>query len=173
MVSLFKKYREALVLKHGWEVDLKCPECGCLGKPKYSGWTPSYAMKFGSAPVIYANLTCDKCGGNLKDTAGKKLVELFSKVPVSVENKRILFWFIFVIAAIPIALISIFGSKAFMSFVFIPVLIFPAIMFFNYKVASLHTRCECGRPDYVFMGMLGRSYCHRCSSCGKLLRSRD
>jgi hypothetical protein len=32
---------------------------------------------------------------------------------------------------------------------------------------------HCGEPDYVFLGMLGRSYCYRCSSCGRLLRLRD
>ena len=49
----------------------------------------------------------------------------------------------------------------------------PAVMWCNYRIHSIRHECECGKPDYLFMGLLGRSSCHRCSSCGKLLRLRD
>ena len=55
---------------------------------------------------------------------------------------------------------------------FLPLLA-PTIMWFNWQIASIRCRCECGKPAYKFMGMLGRSYCYRCSSCGRLLRLRD
>jgi hypothetical protein len=46
-------------------------------------------------------------------------------------------------------------------------------MWFNYQIASIRCWCECGRPGYKFMGLLGRSYCYRCSSCGRRLRLKD
>ena len=49
----------------------------------------------------------------------------------------------------------------------------PMILLFNWQVHSPRFRCDCGQPAYKFMGMLGRSYCYRCSSCGRLLRLRD
>ena len=159
--------------KHGWEVELGCSKCSWQGKPNYQGWTPNTAISFGNSPTIYANLICPQCSNNLKDEAEKKLAELFSKISVSVENKRFLLWFAILIIAIPLLLVIILRKRGFAFFPYMIFLIFPAIMYFNYKVASMRHRCPCGKPNYIFMGMLGRSYCYRCSSCGRLLRSRD
>jgi hypothetical protein len=52
-------------------------------------------------------------------------------------------------------------------------LLAPAIFWFNWRIASIRHRCACGRPDYRLMGLIGRSYAFRCSTCGRLLRLRD
>jgi hypothetical protein len=52
-------------------------------------------------------------------------------------------------------------------------LITPATMWCNYRIASIRQQCPCGKPDYLFMGLLGKSYCYRCTSCGTRLRLRD
>ena len=173
MTAIFKRYKELMQHKHGWELELGCPKCNWQGKPNYQGWTPSRAMSLGKSCKIYANLTCPRCGNNLKEEAAKRLTEMFSGIPTSAENKRFLFWFIIFIIGVPLLIISLGGSKTFTAFGFLIFFIFPAIIYFNYKVASLRNRCACGKPNYLFMGMLGRSYCYRCSSCGRLLRLRD
>jgi hypothetical protein len=65
------------------------------------------------------------------------------------------------------------GPRAFIALSGLGVLVLPAVFWFNSQVHSIRHRCECGRPDYVFMGLLGRSYCYRCSTCGRILRLRD
>ena len=50
--------------------------------PLYQGWKPAGAIHFGDKPTIFANLNCPQCGADLKEAAGKKLVELFTDVAV-------------------------------------------------------------------------------------------
>ncbi len=62
---------------------------------------------------------------------------------------------------------------AFLALTGLILLLPPAIFWFNWQIHGARHRCECGQPAYVFMGLLERSYCYRCSTCGKLLRVRD
>ena len=86
MVSLLKSYRERLEHKHGWNVPLTCTHCGHEGLPRYDGWTPSTAVRFGDHPTIYANVSCQKCGRTLREEAGIELVRVFSSQPVTRET---------------------------------------------------------------------------------------
>ena len=182
MVAFLKKYREALRLKHGWQVELQCSQCGHCGVPAYDGWTPSRAITLGNSPLIYANVSCSECGKDLKQEGGEKLVELFSGIAVPGRNKVLIAWFVACMAGISLILVAcihlgiragFWGRQAFAGLPLMAIAIGPAIMYFNYKVASIRMTCDCGSPDYILMGLLGRSYCHRCSSCGRLLRMRD
>jgi hypothetical protein len=47
-----------------------------------------------------------------------------------------------------------------------------AIRTFNRRVYGLKAQCACGQPAYHFMGLLGRTDCYRCATCGRLLRLR-
>jgi hypothetical protein len=182
MSSFLSKYKERVQHQHGWEVELQCPECNHDGKPKYGGWTPSKAIKFGDTPTIYANLTCSECGHDLKSEAGTKLTELFKEVRIPPQNKRLLYGFIFVVYGLPLIFAGIlwagvaagwWGYSSFVSLSLVVWAIVPAIFYFNYKVHSIRFVCECGDPKYLSMGLLGRSYCYRCSSCGRLLRAKE
>jgi hypothetical protein len=161
--------------QHGWEVELKCPVCAKAGAPTFDGWTANASMSFGDTPTIYANLRCRACSADLKAVAGEKLRELFADVAVPALNRRLIFWFVafffcFLIllianvilpVSLPFLLPSLMGLAA------------TARYWFNHQIASIRYRCDCGKPAYKFMGMLGRSYCYRCSSCGRLLLLRD
>ncbi len=182
MASIMAKYREAVELNHGWDIELACAECGWSGVPKYEGWTPGFPKGFGKTPTIYANLKCPECGKDLKDEAAAKLVELFGDIPIDQRNKGYLMLFITAVVGIPAVLLAfiamgvktgLWGTQAYTLLTLLPILIAPAIMLMNYKIGRISTQCECGGAKYIFLGMLGRSYCHHCSSCGKLLRTRD
>ncbi len=180
-MSLLSKYKERVQHQHGWEVELQCPECGHDGKPKYDGWTVSKLIKLGDTPTIYANLTCSKCGHDLKEAAGGKLKELFKDVAIPARNKSLMYGFLFIVIGLPLIWVGSiwagvmadwWGYGAF-GWLALPVFITtPAIFYFNYKVHAIRCVCECGNPRYLSMGLLGRSYCYRCS-CGRLLRVRD
>ena len=181
-MSLLTRYRERLQNEHGWQVELECSQCGHVGLPKCDGWTPSNVIRLGDKPTIYANVTCPECGKSLKDEAGHKLVELFSGVVTSAQNKRLLYGFVLVALVLPLILFAVlytgfvvgwWGNLAFVWLNLVWILATPAILVFNYKVASIRFICECGKPHYLFMGLLGRSCCYRCSTCGRLLRLRD
>ncbi len=180
-MSLMARYKERVQHQHGWEVELQCPQCNHEGVPEYVGWTPSSAINLGDTPTIYANLSCPQCGHDLKDAAGEKLRELFKDVSIPPRNKGLLYGLILAVVGLPLALAGIiwagvnagwWGEGAFVWLTLCWIVVGPAIFIFNYKVHSIRFTCECGHPRYVFMGMLGRSYCYRCS-CGKLLRVRD
>jgi hypothetical protein len=163
---------------HGWEVELQCPACGKVALPVFNGWTPSHAINFGDRPTIYADLTCRSCGADLRHAAGTKLVELFADVGVPPRNRWLMATFIVIILAflLPGTILSLFEGwrKLGVFLLWTPLLpVAPTILWFNGQIASIRSRCECGKPDYKFMGLLGRSYCYRCSSCGRLLRLRD
>jgi hypothetical protein len=176
--SPWARYRERLQHTHGWEAELRCPACGVVALPAFNGWTPSNAINFGETPTIYADLTCRSCGADLRQAASTKLVELFADVGVPTRNKRLMATFIALILGfeIPGTILSLFERwrELGVALVRAPLLLLaPAILWFNGQIASIRSRCECGRPDYKFMGLLGRSYCYRCSTCGRLLRLRD
>jgi hypothetical protein len=182
MKSFFAKYKQAVEHQHGWDVELKCIGCGWSGVPIYDGWTPSYAMNFGNSPTIYANITCPECGKDLREEAGSKLVELFEGITLDRRNKRYLMWFVIALIGIPLIIAGLieagvqaklWGNIAFIALVFMPLFLMPGIMLLNYRIGLISSECECGGTGYIFIGMLGRSYCYRCPSCGKLLRVRD
>lgn len=184
MRSLLTKYRERMQHQHRWEVELHCPACGIVAAPVCRGWTSRHAVGFDHTPTIYADLDCPECGAVLKDVAGRKLVELFADVLIPARNRRLMSAF----TALMLCILSVLLIGAFLSFfsgwriigagliqiplLFLPLLA-PTIMWFNWQIASIRCRCVCGPPAYKFMGLLGRSYCYRCSSCGRLLRLRD
>ena len=180
MLSLLTKYRERMQHQHGWEVELKCLSCGTTGIPTFNGWTPDMSMNFGNAPTIYGILHCSTCGADLKGAAREKLPELFADVTVPARNRRLMLGFVlFFIGFVAFLVAGVFlfivvGWKI-SAFLMPPLMILAAgaRFWFNYQIASMRYQCECGNPAYKFMGLLGRSYCYRCSSCGKLLRLRD
>lgn len=178
--TLLARYRERMQHEHGWEVEVRCPTCGAVTVPTFRGWTPGGAINFGDRPTIYANLECPRCGADLKAAAGETLVELFGGVPIPTANRRLMGQFITLWVGLPLLLIAVpllaalAGSQRPMgSLVWATLLIGLSIMWFNWQVHSIRFRCECGQPTYKFMGLLGRSYCYRCSTCGRLLRLRD
>ena len=182
MASILAKYRKRLEHKHGWRVPLVCNHCGHEGVPRYDGWTPSTAISFGDQPTIYADLFCEKCGQELRNEAGAMLVGIFSRQPTDMRNRRLLWLMIAVIGFLPLLLgvvvwlgvhKGMWGPWAFSWFGGLMFFITPATMWISWRIASIRNTCECGKPDYLFMGMLGRSYCYRCSACGRLLRIRD
>ena len=178
-----KKCQEPLLNVHGWEVELQCPACGVVAMPVYNGWTPSHAIRLGNRPVIYANLNCPTCGADLKQTAGAKLVELFAEVRVPPRNRRRIATFLVVgllLEAFLMAAVRFFDNRgglwSLVSTCLLTgqmILLFPFIIWMNSQIALIRHQCECGRPAYKFMGLLGRSGCYRCSSCARLLRLRD
>ncbi len=166
MQSFFKKYRKIIQHKHGWEIELQCPKCNHRAIPKYNGWIPGYSKSFGNTPWIYAKLQCPDCENDLKNEAGNKLVDLFQNIRTA--NKHITIMFIGLILFITILIIL----KIIPSPLAIGLLLAPMIIYFNYKSTSALQKCDCNAPNYIFMGMLGRTCCYRCSTCGKLKRLR-
>jgi ribosomal protein S27E len=182
MSSLLGKYRSAITHTHGWNVELSCSQCGFRGLPRYEGWIKNGVMHAGDKPTISVKIACRQCGRRLTDEAGGKLVELFNDVTIPEENRKIIKEFIAGIFLVPVlfALLLFAGTRmgwwgysAFVILALSAAVIQPLVMLMNYRIALLRKRCDCGRPDYVFMGLLGRTYCYRCSSCGSLLRLRD
>ena len=172
-MSFGDRYNERLKLQHGWEVELTCAKCGHSGIPKYAGWQSKNRVAFGRTVVVYARLSCPKCGRSLETEAGDWLVDTFAAVSTHPACRRLLIGFILLILLLfvicTIATIATGSFGAFAGFL----LLAPAGMLLNYRVASLRFRCACGRPCYIFMGLLGRSSCERCSTCGRLLRLRS
>ena len=122
---------------------------------------------------MYARLSCSGCGRSLGSEAGEWLVETFPAVRTHPACRRLLIGFVLLIllalAACTIIEVTTDFHGVFRGFL----LLIPLSFVLNYRIASLRLRCECGRPRYIFMGLLGRSYCQRCSTCGRLLRLRD
>ncbi len=174
-MAILKEYRMALQHEHGWEVELTCPDCGHTGLPRYDGWEPNSAISFGSTPTLFARVACESCGRDVRSVAGEKLVALFSEITAPRANRRLVVWFVVaVIILVTLPIIVQFALRpGFHVASFGAILVLPLIFVFNYRVASMRKRCPCGTPQYIFMGLLGRSYCYRCSSCGNLLRLRD
>ncbi len=172
---MLAKYRSAVQNDHGWEVELTCPSCGHTALPRYDGWTPDTSINFGSTPTMFALIACSKCAHDLRDVAGKQLVAMFSDMAVSKLNKRLIAYFVVgvvLVVALPIIVQFAFKPKFHVAS-FGAILFVPLIFVFNYRVVSMRKRCTCGAPKYIFMGLLGRSYCYRCSNCARLLRLRD
>jgi hypothetical protein len=139
-------------------------------------------MKFQDRPTIFVNLTCHKCGQDLKQKASEKLVEMFSEVRSPSRNRLLLLTFIGLMVGLPVILfvrvwegiqLGWWGNITYIVLAALSLILFPVMLWFNWRLHDIRRRCECGNPDYLFMGLLGRSSCCRCSSCGKLLRLRD
>jgi hypothetical protein len=182
MFQKLKKLRGSLEHEHGWEVPVECPVCGHGDVPLYEGWTPSRAIRFGNRATMFARLRCAKCHSDLKDAAGRTLIQLFSEQPIPQSNQRILRGYVaFAIVALLICVGGIAwiafarpGNRLFLAMIMAPVVLLrPLGMALNYAIAAHRRHCDCGAPAWKFMGLLGRTYCYRCSTCGKLLRLRD
>jgi len=182
MVSILKEYQERLKNKHGWAVPLTCTHCGHEGLPRYDGWTPSTAIRFGAKPTIFANVSCEQCGESLKEEANVKLADLFTEQAPDARSRQLLWNMVGLLVLVPLVFAAViwlgvqsgwWGGWAFSLLALLAFFFAPATMWCNYRIHSIRLECECGKPDYLFMGLLGRSYCYRCSSCGKLLRLRD
>ncbi len=182
MVSFLNKYNSVVRNTHGWDVELICSQCAQRGHPRYEGWSPDLTVSVGGNPTIYAKLACTKCGRRLTEEAGRKLVELFKDVVIPEQNGKIIKAFIAELIIVPFVFAALlfvgvylgwWGYSAFAILALSALFIQPLVMRMNYKVAMLRSQCACGQPNYIFMGLLGRTYCYRCSSCGRLLRLRD
>lgn len=174
-MAILQGYREALQHQHGWEVELTCPACNHMGLPRYEGWEPNRAINFGNTPTMYARVACVSCGRDLHSVAGEKLVAMFCEVTVPRANRRMIAWFVVAVTflvALPIVAQFVL-EPSFHVGSFGAILVLPLIFLFNHRMASMRKCCSCGTPRYIFMGLLGRSCCYRCSSCGNLLRLRD
>jgi len=150
--------------------------------PRYEGWIQGMAANAGDQPTIYAKIACPQCGNRLTDEAGTKLDELFRETPVPEKNNRIIGEFIAGLFLVPLLFACLlyvgvqmgwWGYNAFLILAASAFFVQPLVMIMNYRVAMLRSQCECGHPEYLFMGMLGRNACYRCSSCGRQLRLRD
>ena len=182
MSPLFNKYHSVVRNTHGWNVELSCTQCAQSGQPRYEGWSPDLSVNVSGHPTIYAKLACPKCGRRLTEEAGRKLVELFKDVAIPEQNRKIIKAFIAGLIIVPFMFATLlfvgvqfgwWGYSAFAILALSAALIQPLVMRMNYRIGRLRSRCACGQPDYIFMGLLGRTYCYRCSSCGRLLRLRD
>lgn len=182
MSSLFSKYNSIVRNTHGWNVELTCTQCALSGQPRYEGWSPDLTVNVSGHPTIYAKLACPKCSRRLTDEAGRKLVELFKDVGIPEQNEKIIQAFIAGLIIVPFVFAVLlfvgvqfgwWGYSAFVILALSAAFIQPLVMRMNYRIATLRSRCACGQPNYIFMGLLGRTYCYRCSSCGRLLRLRD
>ena len=196
--KLVTKYKERVDLKYGWEVELECPRCSHDGLPKYcDGWTPKPGKVlnyYGNTHMICANVACAECGHDLKERAGEKLKEVFKDVPKTTfkDVPKATVGALGVVMAIPLLLLpfvvavlattgAIEGWLAdwlldwigwwFWPSFLVCMLIYAIIaLILNYMTQPLWYACECGKPRFLFMGILGHSYCFRCSSCARLLR---
>jgi len=187
-------------LRHGWEVELRCPGCGEVARPVFKGidvlaqCKPDLTnLSFRNPATIFAKVHCPKCDTDLKEVAGEKLGEIFEDVALPANNRKAI-WGI-ALLWIPLAafVFSNFNNQVFWKMDFgdlkwwsdnwlnlLALATVGASAFgLLFYIDSLRRRCECGNPSYKFMGELGRSYgflgrnmCYRCSSCGKLLRLR-
>jgi hypothetical protein len=182
VISLLNKYNAAVRNTHGWRVDLFCGKCGFHGMPRYEGWVKGMDVHFADQPTIYAKFACPQCGNRLTEEAGKTLVGMFRDVPMPEKNSRIIGEFIVGLFLVPLLFAGLlvagvqmgwWGYSAFMVLAASALFIQPLVMVMNYRIAMLRSSCPCGRPEYLFMGQLGRSACYCCSSCGRLLRLRD
>ncbi|MDY0165578.1 MAG: hypothetical protein RBS80_03495 [Thermoguttaceae bacterium] len=107
---------------------------------------------------------------------------MFADVPTPARNRRRILMFLALLIGLPM-LLSVavwagvqhgwWGNAVYTALAVLPPALVPAIFWFNWRIHGIRHRCECGKPVFLFMGMLGQSYCYRCSSCGKLLRLRD
>lgn len=174
-MKLIARCRIDLRHEHGWNVKLTCPDCSHKGVPRFDGWAANTAINFGNAPTLFARLACANCGGDLRSAASESLQNMFSGVRVSKRNVRLIVWFvgtIVLVVTLPIAAQLIFNPRV--SVAWLGGVLGPLVgLAFNRRVASIRTQCRCGHPRYIFMGMLGRSSCYRCSTCANLLRLRD
>lgn len=182
MFPKLKQLRGALEHEHGWEVPVACPVCGHETRPVYEGWTPSRAIRFGKRATIFARIRCEKCNSDLREAAGQALIHMFSEQPIPQSNQRLLRGYVaFAIVAILICVGGIAwiglappGNRLFLAIIMVPmVLLRPLGTALNYAVAAHRRHCDCGEPAWKFMGLLGRTYCYRCSTCGRLLCLRD
>lgn len=182
MFSFLRRYRDAMRLQHGWPLALRCPDCAHHGVPEYRGWTPNRSIRLGKKPLVFADVFCAGCGSDLKPAAEGELVRRFADIPIRKRNKRIIALFLLAVVGLPVLGLLVlslgmhegwWGSTAFTALTLAPIVVVPAILIFNYRLAVLRKRCECGKPDFVFLGLLGGSYCLRCGSCGFEMRMRD
>ena len=171
-MSFWDRYNERVTLQHGWDVELTCAKCGHVGIPKYDGWQSKHSIAFGRTAVVYALVSCPDCGRSLESEAAEWLVETFPPVRTHPACRRLLIGFVLVFVLATVYTITVATTDFYTGFPAL-LLLMPLIPVLNYRIASLRFRCACGRPRYIFMGLLGRSYCHRCSTCGRLLRLRD
>jgi len=175
-------YRNAVRQRYGWNVTLTCMKCASTNMPRYEGASPNNEMNAGDDVIIYARLACPQCKKRLIDEAGNKLVELFRDVSIPEKNARIIRDFIASLIMVPLTLaftlfigmrMGWWGNNAFALLVASSGLIPLLVMLMRYRVALLRSRCSCGKPDYVIMGLLNNIACYHCASCGKLLPLRD
>jgi len=177
-MSLISKYKEQVQINHGWEVDLKCPQCDQSGIPAFEDGTIDTEKIHKNAagiPMLCADVTCSECGHDLEAQAGEKLKELFSETPTTFGWASILMATLFFV---PILMLGIFWVGAFagwwqdLGFWHLgAVVVWVAIFLIgHYLIHPMMYSCECGNPKFLLMGALGRSYCFRCSTCSRLLR---
>ncbi len=143
MLTFLKQYNQRLQHQHGWTVELDCPACGNHGLPDYAGWTPDSTIHFGIRSTIFVNVSCPRCGQDLTQQAGEKLVELFSDVTAPARNRRMIALLISLLVGLPLLLCAViwagvqlgwWGHMAFMDLTGLPLLLPPGIFWFNWQI---------------------------------------
>lgn len=157
-----------------WDIELECPKCHCRDIPNYKGWAWRPLSFGGRSPTVMAKLVCQKCGQDLNQQARTKLVELFSDVQISNENKALAF-----LPLISFIGIVIVGAWLIVRGFGVFGVLFVALMsvvcggYFVRREWNLFEVCSCGKQNYRLLGYLGlSSYCFKCFACRKLFRVR-
>lgn len=157
---------------HGWEVPLVCDRCGHQGLPTFTGWTSRRDIRFGTRPTVFANLHCPRCKADLTRVAGQQLVALFGDVRLGAANRRLIVIAVGLGLVLPALLLVGFALWGWPAWIvgLLFALVGALMQWMGLAPSFWQRRCECGNPQHKFMGMLGRSCCYRCSSCGRLKR---
>jgi uncharacterized protein YbaR (Trm112 family) len=177
-----ERYRRALEHHHDWQLELACPRCRRTGLPRLNGQSDTLAVNWGDNPILFMILSCPECGQDLRDVAGQKLREAFGGLDIPERNRTLRRRFLFVMIGIPLLVAAVmtagmvlgfWGAEVFLSFLVLALFAAPSLMIASYRIALLRHSCACGLPDYRFHGMLGRSSCYRCASCGRFLKLHE
>ncbi|OGW37025.1 MAG: hypothetical protein A2X58_09950 [Nitrospirae bacterium GWC2_56_14] len=178
---MLSKYRSMVSKSYGWNVALTCGHCKASVMPRYEGRSLHMATGAGDA-TVFAKLACPACGQRLIDEPVRKLAGLYTEVPLSAQNHRIIKQFIAGLVIVPAAFAFVlfmglqmgwWRNNAFGLLVLSAAMIPLLVMLKNYRIAMLRSVCVCGKPAYRFLGIVQGTCCYCCSSCGQLLRLQE
>lgn len=182
MVCFFEDYNKKVLIKHGWDAQLTCSRCKYRGKPEIKSSIRNKIAKHKNNPQIHTILYCTKCGKDLKEEAECEIVKLFSEEKIPDTTKKMIAWskiYSIILSLILLIYIYFLFFEDFRIVYMLPVFFIISTVFvvinkyFKHKFYLIHSTCDCGAPNYIFMGTVGKSCCFRCKSCRRLLRTRN